>query len=77
MAEHRLGKILSLRSAITSCSFWAYIKNYFIQNIWKKNTTKYREHWTTKMYDLFLCKTSKMCLNIYSKTGTQSFQWAA
>ena len=26
MAEHRLGKILSLRSAITSDSFWKYIK---------------------------------------------------
>ena len=26
MAEHRLGKILSLRSAITSDSFWSYIK---------------------------------------------------
>ena len=49
MAEHRLGKILSLCSAITSGSFWTYIKNYFMRNLWKKylplETLDYKNIW--------------------------------
>ena len=36
MAKRRLRIFPSLCSAITSGSFWTYIKNYFMRNLWKK-----------------------------------------